>query len=94
MAPMKQSFFKSSAEDLAAQLADLDRLGRGLLMEHWRELYGSDPPEKISHLLMRQAIAYRLQVRQLGGLNFSTRRALERALDHDGAVGATPKKQR
>ena len=88
---MKRSFFKSRAEDLEAQLAHLELLGREQLVEPWRELYGSDPPEKISHLLMRQAIAYRLQVRQLGGLNFSTRRTLERALDQDGSVGATPK---
>ena len=88
---MKRSFFKSRAEDLEAQLAQLERLTREQLTERWRELYGSEPPGKISDLLMRQAIAYRLQVRQLGGLNFSTRRALERALDQDGPVGATPK---
>ena len=88
---MKRSFFKSRAEDLEAQLAQLELLTRKQLTARWRELYGSEPPGKISDLLMRQAIAYRLQVRQLGGLNFSTRRALERALDDGAPVRATPR---
>jgi hypothetical protein len=88
---VKQFSSNSMADDIEAQLARLKHLNRGQLVERWRELYGSDPPGKISDLLMRQAIAYRLQVRQLGGLNFSTRRALERALDQHGPVGATPK---
>jgi hypothetical protein len=91
--PMKRSFFKSRVEDLEAQLAQLEHLTREQLVERWCELYGSDPPGKVSDLLMRQAVAYRLQVRQLGGLNFSTRRTLERALDEDRPVGATPKCQ-
>jgi hypothetical protein len=36
---------------------------------------------KISDLLMRQAIAHRLQVKRFGGLDFSTRRALKQVLD-------------
>ena len=89
--PMKQPSSKGKAEALEAQLAQLEHLAREQLVEIWCELYGSNPPAKISDLLMRQAIAYRLQVRQLGGLNFSTRRALERALDEDGSLRATPR---
>ena len=51
---------------------------------------GSDPPQKLSDQLMRQAIAYRLQVKHLGGLNFSTRRALKRLLEESGAIGLRP----
>jgi len=59
----------------------LTKLNRSGLQRLWRDAYGSDPPEKSSVLLMRQAIAHRLQVKHLGGLNFSTRRALKRVLD-------------
>jgi hypothetical protein len=40
---------------------------------------------KISDLLMRQAIAHRLQVKRFGGLDFSTRRALKQVLEQSGA---------
>jgi hypothetical protein len=65
-------------------------LNRTQLQELWRESYGSDPPEKISDLLMRQAIAHRLQVKHLGGLNFSTRRALKRVLEEAGTASLKP----
>ena len=43
---MKRSFFKSRAEDLEAQLAQLEHLTREQLVEGWRELCGSDPATK------------------------------------------------
>ena len=61
----------------AVWLASLPNLSRSELQGLWRDSYGSDPPEKINDLLMRQAIAHRLQVKHLGGLNFSTRRTLK-----------------
>jgi Protein of unknown function (DUF2924) len=69
------------------QLKRLPDLKRSELHGLWRELYGSDPPEKISDLLMRQAIAHRLQVKHLGGLTFSTRRALKRVLEESRPAG-------
>ena len=66
---------------ITEQLKCLPDLKRCELQGLWRELYGSNPPEKISHQLMVQAIAHRLQVKQFGGLTFSTRRALKRLLD-------------
>jgi Protein of unknown function (DUF2924) len=71
---------------IEVQLAVLPNLNRTKLRELWRDSYGSDPPERISDLLMRQAIAHRLQVKHLGGLNFSTRRALKRLLEESGAT--------
>jgi hypothetical protein len=71
---------------MEVQLGSLPNLNRTELRELWRDSYGSDPPEKISDLLMRQAIAHRLQVKHLGGLNFSTRRALTRLLEESGAT--------
>ena len=69
------------AKSIGVQLADLPILNRIELRELWRDSYGSDPPVKISDLLMRQAIAHRLQVKRFGGLDFSTRRALKQVLD-------------
>jgi hypothetical protein len=74
------------SKTIEVQLDSLPDLSRSELLKLWRDSYGSDPPEKISDLLMRQAIAHRLQVKQLGGLNFSTRRALKRLLEESGAT--------
>jgi hypothetical protein len=76
------------SETLKIQLDRLSRLGRAQLRECWRDSYGSDPPEKISDLLLQQAIAHRLQVRHFGGLNFSTRRTLKRALEEPRSAGS------
>ena len=46
-------------------LADLDLPA---LREHWRNLYGSEPPVRMSRELLIQAIAYRIQERTFGGL--------------------------
>ncbi len=78
------------SKTLEVQLAGLPNLHRTELRELWRDSYGSDPPEKISDLLLRQAIAHRLQVKHLGGLNFSTRRALKRLLEESGATRLRP----
>jgi hypothetical protein len=67
------------------QLKRLPDLDRSDLQSLWCDLYGSDPPEKISHQLMRQAIAHRLQVKQFGNLTFSTRRALTRLVEESVA---------
>ena len=64
------------SKTIGVQLDSLPNLNRTELRELWRDSYGSEPPEKISDLLMGQAIAHRLQVKHLGGLNFSTRRVL------------------
>jgi hypothetical protein len=78
------------SKTLETQIADLTNLNRTKLRELWRDSYGSDPPEKISDVLMRQAIAHRLQVNHLGGLNFSTRRALKGLLEESGAIRFRP----
>ena len=72
------------------QLDTLPNLSRSELVKLWRDSYGSEPPEKISDLLMRQAIAHRLQIKHLGGLNFSTQRALKRLLEESGAIRLRP----
>jgi hypothetical protein len=81
---------KSIKSELA-RLADLERVQ---LRDLWRDLYGSDPPQQISQLLLSQAVAHRLQVKALGGLNFSSRRALVRAAEESGSkLATTPAQQ-
>ena len=78
------------SKTIEVQLGSLPNLSRSDLLKLWCDSYGSDPPEKISDLLMRQAIAHRLQVQHLGDLNFSTRRALKRVLEESGAIRCSP----
>jgi hypothetical protein len=73
-------------ETVREELKRLPDAKRSVLQGLWRDLYGSDPPEKISHQLLRQAIAHRLQIKHFGGLAFPTRRALNRLLEEPGSV--------
>ena len=75
---------------LKRELARLADLERAQLRDLWRGLYGSDPPEQTSQQLLTQAVAHRLQVKALGGLNFSTRRALVREAEEKASKLATP----
>ncbi len=66
-------------------LADLDLPA---LREHWRELYGSEPPVRMSRELMVQAIAYRIQERMFGGLSRAARMKLAEAGGSAGSAGS------
>jgi hypothetical protein len=61
---------------LTEQLASLRTLSLRELKTHWRELYRTQPPPRISKNLLTRAIAYRLQEQALGGLSSATRRLL------------------
>ena len=75
----------AGSKDLKNELAKLAAgLSRPELLDRWRRVYGSDPPEQISRLLLAQAIGQRLQTKALGGLSFPARRALERASEERG----------
>jgi hypothetical protein len=54
-------------------LADLDLPA---LRQHWRDLYGSEPPVRMSRELLIQAVAYRIQERTFGGLSRPVRMKL------------------
>jgi hypothetical protein len=71
-------------ETVREELKRLADAKRSVLQGLWHDLYGSEPPEKISHQLMREAIAHRLK--HFGGLTFPTRRALNRLLEEPGSV--------
>ena len=80
----------AGSRDLKKELEKLAAgVSRAKLQESWRRVYGSDPPEQISRRLLTQAVAYRLQVKSLGGLSFTARRALEQASEEVPSSGAT-----
>ena len=66
---------------LAAELAGLAGLSLNELKDHWRELYQTEPPKRISRQLLCYAIGYRIQERLLGGLKPER----VKLLDRDGA---------
>lgn len=60
--------------------AELDKklltLKEDQLAQQRLSLFGADPPSRLRHLLMIQALAYRLQEKVAGGLKPVTRRLL------------------
>ncbi len=70
-------------------LADLDLPA---LRQHWRELYGSEPPVRMSRELMIQAVAYRIQENRFGGLSRAAR--LKLAAASEGSAGARASRAR
>lgn len=73
--PTRKLATKSVATDLEA----LRDLSREELKQSWKDLYGSDCPQRISRVLLIRALAYRMQEQALGGLDRTTRRRLDRA---------------
>ena len=66
------------ARDVGGEIEALTRLGPGALRRRWRELYGTEPPQKAGADFLRRAIAHRLQEQIDGGLSAAMRRRLER----------------
>jgi hypothetical protein len=80
---------KPAAETLAADLSALRALSRAELRQRWKDLYGSACSVRMSGVLLRRALAYRMQEQALGGLARATRRRLDRATE-DLAAGRSP----
>src|SRR5581483_10690929 len=68
-------------ESLLANLAALPERSVAELRDHWSALYGKAPPVRISHLLLVQAVAYRMQELALGGLKPPIKKRLLEYLD-------------
>ena len=72
----------------SALVDEIERLKRATaadLKEHWRSLYGAEPPRRISRDLLVRALAYRMQEQALGGLKPFTRRLLAKVAAHASA---------
>lgn len=70
------------------EIGDLADLDVHTLREHWRSLYRSEPPVRMSRELLMQAAAYRLQEQVYGGLSRATKLRLVEA-GKDGASKKT-----
>ena len=68
------------------EIGDLADLDLPVLRTLWRELYGSEPPVRMSRELIIQAIAYRIQEKMFGGLSRAARMKL--AAGMGGPAGA------
>jgi len=63
-------------DDVADELAQLDKLGSVQLRQCWRELTG-EPAPQVSPRLLRLALAYELQAREHGGLSRRAQQLLD-----------------
>jgi len=63
---------------VAVDLAALAHLDIAALREHWTELMGSPPAQRLSRDLMVRAIAHRVQEERDGGLSPKLLRVLRR----------------
>jgi len=73
---MKSKISEGNRATLASEIATLAEATLADLKRRWRELYGTEPPPRISRDLLARAFAYRIQEEALGGLKPSTRRLL------------------
>jgi hypothetical protein len=78
---MRRRLSDTEAAKLAQDLADLRHHREDDLNDHFRCLYGVEPPARMRRPLLIRAIAYRLQDRALGGLRPATRRLLASVAD-------------
>jgi hypothetical protein len=79
---MKDHSSETRVEQIPAQITALAGLCIKDLKARWRALYDTEPPPRISRELLMRAIAHRLQEREFGGLDPTTRRQLERIADN------------
>jgi hypothetical protein len=82
---MQGKTLSKSREALWRKLASLRSLPIKELKQHWRSLYSSEPPHRVSRELLTRAVAYRIQEQALGGLKPSTRRLLKRLASDAGS---------
>lgn len=66
----------SAKRKLEARLERLAALPRLKLLDEFRDVYGKDPPLRMSNHILALAVAYRLQEQAYGGLKPEIRRLL------------------
>lgn len=76
-----------SKVNLEREVAAIGDLSRDELVAHWTRIYGCLPPAGVRQQLLRYAVAWHLQAKQLGGLSLQTRKtvmaAAGRLVSHD-----------
>ena len=88
---MKRRTLAPDRAALAEEIAGLSKAGIADLREHWKTLYGRQPPGGLGRSFLVRAIAYRLQEQAFGGLKPSTRRLLARVAE-EAAAGSSLKR--
>ena len=78
-------------EKLAPELKDLETRGDDELKDHWRSLYGTNPPQKIHRSLLIAAVAHRIQENALGALKPSVHRHLMQAANDTATSRPSPR---
>jgi hypothetical protein len=73
---MQRKLSEAQSAKLARELAGLAHLDENGLNNHFRRLYGVEPPTRLRRPLLIRAVAYRLQETALGGLKPSARQLL------------------
>lgn len=68
---------RQDARSVDAAVAELTNLTHSALRFEWRRLYRTHPPKKVSRDLLELGVAWKLQVRSLGGLSAATKRQLD-----------------
>ena len=91
MAAEKKGFRDPDLGQIAAKLAALSDMSQADLRAQWRRLFRSNPPRKIRGDLMVLAIAWKIQVKALGGLTAAEKRRLVRIADDAKAHGGPSK---
>src|SRR5258705_4839574 len=87
---MKRQVSDVKSERLAQELKDLETRGDDELMDRWRSLYGTKPPQKIHRSLLIAAVAHRMQENALGALKSSGRRHLLQAPNNPANLPLSP----
>jgi hypothetical protein len=73
---MQRKLSEAQSAKLARELAGLAHLDENGLNNHFRRLYGVEPPTRLRRPLLIRAVAHRLQEIALGGLKSSARQLL------------------
>ena len=91
MAAEKEGPHGADLGQIAAKLATLLDMNHADLRAEWRRLFRSNPPRKIRGDLMVLAIAWKVQVKALGGLTAAEKRRLVRIATDLKAHGGSSK---
>ncbi len=91
MAAEKEGPRGADLGQIAAKLAALSDMSHADLRAEWRRLFRSNPPRKIRGDLMVLAIAWKIQVKALGGLTAAEKRRLVRIAEDNKAHGGSSK---
>lgn len=81
---------EAAPEAVRTLLAGLGKAGRAELLDLWVALHGTPPPRAISQTLLRQILAFDLQLQAAGGWPSGLKARLARAAEARGRPATAP----